>query len=153
MASSSRLSSRPSDIDGLRILSLGQQGFQSLRPGSTVFNCTASVISLALDMLECKASILALKRITRRIVDANQAIPELRSLRDSDMDSKVNLYLSSIRRSFPHVLVTNRVGMATKNGRTNKQDCSGIFEPKTAAVIEINETVRSSLDVHGKEDA
>ncbi|KAB5578809.1 hypothetical protein GE09DRAFT_561656 [Coniochaeta sp. 2T2.1] len=96
-------------------------------------------------MLECRSSILALKMITRRIIDANQDIPELRNLKESDIEPKVNGYLNSVRRSFPHVVVTNRFGMATKNGRTNKQDCAGTFEPKTAAVIEINEMLMFRL--------
>lgn len=138
--SSSRAPSTPTDVNGLRIfIPTGQDAFQDLRPDSLVFNCTAAVISLALDLLSCRASVSALKKTARRIIETHRNEPHLRDI--TDFEGKVNEFLYTIRRSFPHVVITNRRGMATMNGRTNKLDCSGTFEPKTAAVIELNETV------------
>lgn len=150
---SNLLPQSPFDINGLRVFVPGQQGFQPLQPGSALFDCTASIISLALDLLECRSSVMALKAATRGIVEANRDVPDLRDLPDSAFEPKVHEYLRSIRHSFPHVVITDELGMATKNGRTNKQDCSGAFEPKTAAVIEINETVGSpcALPVFSKD--
>lgn len=144
--SSARLPSSSSDVDAIRIFVLGQHGFQDLRPGSTVFNCTSAMISLGLDILQARSSVLALKKVIRRIIEANQDVPDLRNLGEADLEPKINEFLHSVRRSFPHVVVTNRFGMVTKNGRTNKQDCRGVFHAKTAAVIELNEMVSSSDD-------
>jgi hypothetical protein len=124
------------------VLILDQHGgFQPLHPGVAVFDCTASIASLALELLECRSSILALKSTTRRVIESSQHIPELRNLKESDIEPKVHEYLSKIRASFPHVVVSDKYGMASKNGRSTKRNCHGPFEPKTAAVIELNATV------------
>lgn len=134
-------SSSNSGVKGLRVFHSTRQEFKELRPGTTLFSCTAGVVGLALDLLGCKSSVSALKSITRKIVETNMHIPELRNLQESHIGPKVDEYLAKVGGSFPHVVITNQHGMAAKNGRTNKRDCSGVFEPKTAAVIEINETV------------
>ena len=132
--------STSSPVNGLRTLVLDQWTFKTLAPGSAVFDCTASVIGLALDLLECRPSIAALRSMTNGV--AKVAL-ELRHLVDDDsgIDKKIKEYMALIRGSFPHVVITKRQGMSNKNGRTTKRDCAGEFEPKAAAVIEISQTV------------
>ncbi|KAL2258385.1 hypothetical protein VTK26DRAFT_8321 [Humicola hyalothermophila] len=135
------MASSATDVFGLRVLILKQDGNPvQTSPGNPIFDCTAAVASLALDLLECRSSVTALKTITREIVETCSHIPELRNLKNPETETKVRQYLQSIRSSFPHVVVSNKFGMATKNGRTNKRDCQGPFEPKRAAVVELNET-------------
>jgi hypothetical protein len=84
------------------------------------------------------------------IIEANKNIPELRNLKESDIEPKIFEYLRAIRQSFSRVVITNSFGMATKNGRTTKQDCYGTFHPKAAAVIELNEMVCLQLTSHAQ---
>ncbi|KAK0671545.1 hypothetical protein QBC41DRAFT_315525 [Cercophora samala] len=119
--------------------------FRGLGPENTLFRCTASVAGLALDMLEHPQSIRALKIIANHVISASQHIPALRNLTDADVDTTVMNYLRSIRRSFPNVVISDECGMANKNGRTTKQNCTTAFEPKRACIIEINETLMTRL--------
>ncbi len=139
MASPPSTSSTAS-VNGLRILVPDQSIFKPLAPGYPPFDCTASVIALAIDLLECRPSFSALRSMTNGIA---RATPDLRHLAENEsaIDEKINEYLRLIRGSFPHVVLTVRQGMWDKNGRTNKQSWEGHFEPKTAAVIEINQMV------------
>ncbi|KAK4153798.1 hypothetical protein C8A00DRAFT_43361 [Chaetomidium leptoderma] len=115
------------DVNGLRVLIPNQKGCKSL------------------DLLECKSSISALKSFTRKVATYNQHVPELRDLKESDIEPKVRQYLLVIRSSFPHIVVSDEYGMARKNGRTNKRSFQGSMEPKTAAVIELNATLMNRL--------
>ncbi|KAJ4417538.1 hypothetical protein N0V82_006097 [Gnomoniopsis sp. IMI 355080] len=127
-----------SDVNHLQVVVPNKGDFALLAPGSAVFNCTAAVVSMALDMLECRASVLVLKDITRQIRDLNPLNVELRNIGEAQIEPKIRDFLASIRKSFPHVLVTDENCMVYKNGRTTKRDCTGAFNPKTAAVIELN---------------
>ncbi len=132
------MASKASDVNGLQVFVFGQTDLEPLEPRSDLCECLASVISLAIDLLRCDSGVSALKTITRDMVQKNQNRPDLRNLKEADFEPKVEEYLTSIWRSFPRVIITERYGMAGKNGRTNKMDCSGVFEPKAAATIEIN---------------
>lgn len=142
-SSSSNSAGTPADVNGLRVFvpNSNLAGFLQIHPGSTKFDCTAAIVSLALDILESKSSVIALKTFTREVVTLNQDVRELRDLPEFHIELKANEFLGSVRRSFPHIVITNANGMRTKNGRTTKRDCLGTFEPKSAAVIELNETV------------
>ncbi|SPQ25611.1 2791e6ce-f16d-4b4f-a668-ba9c8bef67c5 [Thermothielavioides terrestris] len=134
--------SSPFDVCRLRVLLPAQNGsFRRLCPGDDEFDCVASLASLALDLLECKSSILALKAITRDVAKVSLEVPGLRNLEEKDIEPIILEYLGAIRTSFPHVVVSNQHGMEGKNGRTHKKDCQDTFEPKSAAVIELNATL------------
>lgn len=135
----------PFDVNHLRVVVPKQGDFALLGPESSLFNCTAAVVSMALDMLESRASFFVLKDITRQIIAANQANVELRNITESQIEPKIREFLASIRRSFPHIVVSDENCMVYKNGRTKKRDCTGAFIPKTAAVIELNHTVSRFL--------
>ncbi|KAL2196943.1 hypothetical protein P885DRAFT_37184 [Corynascus similis CBS 632.67] len=130
--------SKVQDVQGVRILVLEGNKPVHAKPGEAIFDCVASVISLAVDILECKPSLLVLRRLTDDILGGRADVMKLRNLEPSDFEKEISQYLRKIRTSFPHVLVSDRFGMETKNGRTTKRDCMGDFEPKAAAVIELS---------------
>ncbi|KAK3290880.1 uncharacterized protein B0H64DRAFT_420682 [Chaetomium fimeti] len=128
-----------SDVRGLRVfVPDGKGGFSGVQPGDAVFDCTASIIGLALDLLETRSSIIALRMNMTRVLDASQHIPKLRNMQDDDIEPTIRSYLAAIRASFPHVLVSDMYGMAGKNGRTNKKEWKDGAKPKTATVIELS---------------
>lgn len=130
------------DVKGLRVLVPdGKGGFENVPPGTDVFDCTASIIGMALDLLEYRSSIIALRMHTTRVIDASQHIPKVRNMQDDDIEPTIRRYLATIRSSFPHVVVSDKYGMATMNGRTNKKEWKDGADPKTATVIELNSMV------------
>ncbi len=135
------MASPASDVNGLQLFVFDQNSFKPLAPHSAFLECSASVISLAIDLLRCDSGVFALRLLTRRVIQLSQDLPDLRNLKEEEIEPKIREYLASIRRSFPRVLISKRYGMSGKNGRTNKMDCSGAFEPKAAAAIEINQIV------------
>lgn len=110
-------------------------------PDKGLFKCVASVISLALDILDSTPSKYTLKDITQNIILANKASPAVQKIKDNDNRSLVSTYIRKVRASLPHIVVSEEYGMQTKNGRTTKRDCPGGFDPKQAAVIELSKTV------------
>ncbi|KAH6649295.1 hypothetical protein F5144DRAFT_479175 [Chaetomium tenue] len=127
------------DVKGLRVLVPDNKGgFDNVPAGTDVFDCTASIISMALDLLETRSSIIALRMHTTRVIDASQHLPKVRNIQDDDIEPTIRRYLAAIRASFPHVVVSDKYGMATMNGRTNKKEWKEGADPKTATVIELN---------------
>ncbi|KAH6844558.1 hypothetical protein B0I37DRAFT_432939 [Chaetomium sp. MPI-CAGE-AT-0009] len=138
-AASKLVPASDSDVRELRVfVPDAKGGFDSIQPGNAVFDCTASIIGLALDLLETRSSIIALRMNMTRVLDASQHIPRLRNMQDDDIEPTIRKYLAAIRASFPHVVVSDKYGMATMNGRTNKREWKEGASPKTATVIELN---------------
>ena len=129
------------DINGLRVFVPGDDTFRLLMPGDPVFDCTASAASFALDLLGSQAGAQGLLSYTLKLVANERDVPALQGVPEADFELKVREFLSHIRRSFPHILVTGDYGMAHRNGLTHKRDHDGDFEPKRAAAIEISTTV------------
>ncbi|KAK4247302.1 hypothetical protein C7999DRAFT_14622 [Corynascus novoguineensis] len=135
------------DVQGVRILVLEGNKPKHAKPGEAIFDCVASVISLAVDILECRPSFYVLLKIVEKTAGARHDLLWLQNLGDSDsgFEPAVSDYLESTRASFPHVLVSNKFGMQTKNGRTNKRSWKDKFDPKAAAAIELSGMLVSRL--------
>lgn len=145
--SSSGPSARPEDdVGALRIFAPSpKDGLVPVPAETTLFQCTASVICFALDLLECRSSVWAMKNITLRIAKRNRNKPFLRGLKDDkDTTHEVNQYMGAIRQGFPHVVVSSEYGMAPKNGRTSKVEYHHPYAPKASGSIELNGFVRST---------
>ncbi|KAK4244760.1 hypothetical protein C7999DRAFT_43634 [Corynascus novoguineensis] len=123
---------------GVRVLVLEDSSFRHAKPSEAIFDCVASVISLAVDILECTPSVSILLSIMKQVKIHRKDVLWLQNLDSSGLNDAVYQYLSQIRASFPHVLVSDKFGMQTKNGRTNKRNCKEAFDPKAAAAIELN---------------
>lgn len=134
------------DVNSLRVVAHKRQTGGQLVPvplkrDSLKFSCVAAVVGMALDLIESKASFGALRSYTLRLAAEIRDVPRLRNLKHGEESGLVQEFLAAIRASTPHILITQENGMGTKNGRTNKLDCPSQFDPKRAAVFELNDKV------------
>jgi hypothetical protein len=140
------MSASTSNINALRLVAHDRKAdggtvLVRVKPESLKFTCVAAAVGMALDLLQTRPSLRALGLYTLKVADISSHIPRLRNLKNGGEVKVVQEFIAALRASFPHVLITQENGMRAKNARTNKLDCPDTFDPKKAAVLELNNKV------------